>query len=88
MTVTNTDGDDSAEEVKVSLASVVKEPLHMSLVNEHGLGEVGQEGGIQAVTPHLTHMVVVWTLGGGGTVFIVWPMTTFPSRTPFTEHLA
>lgn len=67
MTVTNADGDDAAKEIKVSLAGVVKEPLHMSLVDEHGLSEVGHQGGVQTVTPHLTHMVVIWTLGGGGT---------------------
>ena len=41
MAVTNTDSDNPRKEIQVSVSLMIKEPLHVSLVEQQGLREIG-----------------------------------------------
>ena len=63
MTVADADGDDAAEHVQVAAAGVVKQPLHVALVDDHRTAVIRQQGRAQVVQPDLAD---------GGRVRTLW----------------
>lgn len=58
MTVANTDGDYTAKEIQVSPPCVVKEPLHVSLMDQQRLAEISCKRRTQVLLPHFSHLVI------------------------------
>ena len=58
MTVTDTDSDDAGEHVEVATALVVKQPLHVALVDEHGSFVKRQRPRTQVLPADLADSVV------------------------------
>ena len=62
MAMSNTDGDDACEQIQISGSLVVKQVLHVALVQQQGFRVEQRGSGGQLRLPSLNHCVVGYIL--------------------------